>query len=123
MEKESNSQMDFHLYKGAWINTKAPHLYNKLSDEECKTLLKSGGFIVRNTYHFDLSQETTFWYVIKDAFGGMDELSSKTRNQIRRAFNTLHIKIINKSSTEKTPINPSSSARTEKIKSLWGSGK
>lgn len=96
MEKESNSQMDFHLYKGTWVNTKAPHLYNKLSDAECKALLKRGGFIVRNTYHFDLPRESSFWFVIKDSFGGMDELSSKTRNQIRRAFNTLDIKIINK---------------------------
>lgn len=96
MQKDINLYTDFHIYKGTWINTKAPHLYHKLSEEECKVLLKRGGFIVRNTYDFDLKGESTFWYVIKDSFGGMDELSSKTRNQIRRAFNTLEIKIINK---------------------------
>lgn len=96
MQKDINLHTDFHLYKGTWINTKAPHLYNMLSNQECKTLLKSGGFIVRNTYDFDLKRESTFWYIIKDSFGGMDELSSKTRNQIRRAFKMLNIKIIDK---------------------------
>ena len=57
--------MDFHLYKGTWVNTKAPHLYNKLSDAECKALLKRGGFIVRNTYHFDLPRESSFGLLLK----------------------------------------------------------
>lgn len=96
MPKEINIHTDYHLYKAAWINTRAPHLYSKLTKKECGVLLKKGGFMIRNTYDFDTNRETSFWYVIKDNFGGMEELSSNTRNQIRRAFKTLDIQMIDK---------------------------
>lgn len=87
---------DYSLYKGSWINAKSPHLNLKLSKGECKALLKQGGFLVRNTYDFDINEETSFWFIIKDTFGGMEELSSKTRNCIRRALKVLDIRIITK---------------------------
>ncbi len=96
MPKEINIHTDYHLYKAAWINARAPHLYSKLTKKECGVLLKKGGFMIRNTYDFDTNRETSFWYVIKDNFGGMEELSSNTRNQIRRAFKTLDIQMIDK---------------------------
>ncbi|CDA57052.1 unknown [Prevotella sp. CAG:604] len=42
--------------------------------------------MVRNTYDFDCDKETLFWYVIKDKFGGMEELSSKKRNQVKKSL-------------------------------------
>lgn len=87
---------DYHIYKYAWVNKRAPHLSHKLSNNECQFLLKKGGFMVRNTYDFDADRETSFWYIIKDIFGGMDELSPKTRNCIRRALKTLDIRMIEK---------------------------
>lgn len=77
---------DFYLYRSAWIS--APHYDKRLTDGQCDELLKKGGWLVRNTYDFDQKQPTDFWYIIKDSFGGMEELSSNERNKIRRAFNT-----------------------------------
>ena len=41
--------------------------------------------MVRNTYDFDQKEESDFWYIIKDSFGGMEEHSSNERKKIRRA--------------------------------------
>jgi hypothetical protein len=41
----------------------------------CK-IVKYGG-VLRNVYDWDCGHETSFWYVIKDSFVGMEELSSK----------------------------------------------
>lgn len=49
---------------------------------------------MRNVYDFDCAEKTSFWCVIKDTFGGMEELSSKTRNMVRRAIKTLDYKLI-----------------------------
>lgn len=87
---------DFRLYKKAWVSCQAPHLMKKILKRECAALLKKGGLLVRNEYDFDLPHESAFWFIIKDTFGGMEELSTKVRNQIRRAQNTLDIKQINK---------------------------
>ena len=74
----------YKLYKHAWIYDDAPHTEEALSDNEMQSLLRQGGWMVRNTYGFDATEQTRFWYVIKDTFGGMEELSTKTRNQVRR---------------------------------------
>jgi len=87
---------DYKLYKKGWVTNHAPHNTRKLSKQECRELLKKGGLLIRNTYDFDIKEETTFWYVIKDSFGGMEELSTKVRNQVRRALNTLDIRLISK---------------------------
>lgn len=31
------------------------------------------------------------WHVIKDTFGGMEELSSKMRNQVKKCFKTMKV--------------------------------
>jgi len=82
----------FNLYKGAWIDDNPPHLTKKIGEKECREILSNGGYLVRNNYNFDTNQKTAFWYIIKDAFGGMDELSSRTRNKIRRSLKTYDIK-------------------------------
>lgn len=49
---------------------------------------------VRNTYDFDSSEPTSFWFIIKDSFGGMDELKCRTRNKVKHAFKFFDIKPI-----------------------------
>lgn len=50
--------------------------------------------MVRNAYDFDCEEKTCFWYVIKDSFGGMEELSSKMRNQVRKCLKTMRVEKI-----------------------------
>ena len=85
---------DFHLYRKAWRFSGAPHEEPKLTQEECQALLKQGGLLVRNTFDFDSQEISKFWYVIKDHFGGMDELSSRVRNKIRHAQKAFDYQLI-----------------------------
>lgn len=84
----------YRLYKKSWIIKQDPHLENELSKENAKILLSQGGVIVRNTFLFDKVEESSFWYVIKDSFGGMEELSSNMRNQVRKCFKTIRVERI-----------------------------
>ena len=74
------------MYKHAWIDKRAPHFGEKLDSTSISELLSNGGIMVRNTYDFDCDKETLFWYVIKDKFGGMEELSSKKCNQVKKSL-------------------------------------
>lgn len=90
------SENDFEIYRHAWRYALSPDCESQLSDSQCKTLLKKGGLLVRNTFDFDCEQKTEFWYVIKDSFGGMEELSSNERNKIRRAQQIFDFKLVDK---------------------------
>ena len=81
----TDQDVPFHLYKQSWIYLGSADQEPHLTSSECRKLLKKGGLMVRNVHHFDCESPTLFWYVIKDQFGGMDELSSKMRNQVRRS--------------------------------------
>jgi len=78
--------MSYQLYKRCWVYMGAAHTETRLSAKECRALLRKGGWLVHNTYDFDCGTPTQFWHVIKDSFGGMEELSSKMRNQVRRSM-------------------------------------
>jgi hypothetical protein len=82
------------LYKGAWIFSGEAHMEEKLKSSEVKSLLKRGGIMVRNTYNFDCSKETSFWWIIKDSFGGRSELGKKTNKYIEKALAKFDIRII-----------------------------
>lgn len=56
------------------------------------TFIKWGGYLVRQIYDFDCEEETSFWFIIKDKFGGFEELSSKMRNQVRKSLKTYSIR-------------------------------
>lgn len=90
------SESDFEIYRHAWRFAKAPDKEPQLSDSQYKALLGKGGWFVRNTYDFDCKEETEFWYVIKDSFGGMEELSSNERNKVRRALRVFDFQLIDK---------------------------
>lgn len=49
------------------------------------------GYLLRNVYSWDCGHETSFWYVIKDSFVGMEELSSKMRNQVKKSLKTYDV--------------------------------
>ena len=85
---------EFYLYRHAWIS--APHFDCQLTDNQCDELLKHGGWMVRNTYDFDQKEESNFWYIIKDSFGGMEELSRKDRKFVTKALKSLDYRIIDK---------------------------
>ena len=94
--KQENKNMDnYKLYKGAWVSEDPLH-EKKLTDKEQATLLNRGGYLVRNVFDFDCGEQTSFWYVIKDKFGGMEELSSKKRNQIRKSFKMCDVRMVSK---------------------------
>lgn len=93
--------MNYKLYKKSWIWAGEPHLEQKLSRKECDDLLSQGGIMVRNVYDFDTEEQTSFWHVIKDSFGGMEELSKSTRNRIRKANEKFEIKRISKEQLSK----------------------
>lgn len=78
--------MAYVLYKHAWLWIGSEKDEPRLSRAECKEMLGQGGWMVRNTYDFDCEEETSFWYVVKDSFGSMEELSSKMRNQVRKSL-------------------------------------
>ena len=75
----------YRLYKGAWVSKLAPHKQEKISSEEAKDMLARGGLLVRNSYDWDEPKERNFWYVIKDSYGGIEELPTKVRNQVRKS--------------------------------------
>jgi hypothetical protein len=85
---------DYYLYRKAWRFEGAPHREPKLEKKEWQSLLKQGGLLVRNTYNFDQSAESSFWYIIQDSFNGLDGFSSNERNKIRRSNKTLSFKRI-----------------------------
>lgn len=88
---------NYFLYKGVWCCNDVG--MRQLTSIEAKTLLKNGGLCIRNTYNFDSvdSTSSSFWYVIKDAFGGIEELPTKVRNMVRKSLNTYDIaKLTNK---------------------------
>lgn len=86
---------DYVKYRNAWRYNLAPDRETELSKAQCKTLLKEGCWFVRNTYDFDQKEESDFWYIIKDSFGGMEEHSSNERRKIRKSLNYYDYKIIN----------------------------
>ena len=90
----------FYLYRQAWRFDGAPHEEPKLRKGEWKALFKQGGLMVRNTYDFDCQEETCFWNLIKDQFGGLEELSSNTRNRVKNSLQQLDFKHIDFSMVE-----------------------
>lgn len=83
----------FRLYKGGWVNS-IPHSSIKINQYEAGILLKKGGKFVKNVYNWDKKEASSFWYVIKDVYGGIDELPSKVRNQVRKSQKTYDFKLV-----------------------------
>ena len=83
-----------YLYRHAWRFDGAPHQETRLETSEWKALLRKGGLLVRNTYDFDCQEPTQFWNLIKDHFGGLEELTGGTRNRVLKSLEQLDFKRI-----------------------------
>ncbi|WP_455961533.1 hypothetical protein [Bacteroides bouchesdurhonensis] len=88
--------MSYILYKRGWIDKENICKAERLTEEQCEELLSKDGLFVRCVYNFDCNKETKFWYVIKDFFGGIEELSSKKRNQVRKSMKIYDFKMVPK---------------------------
>ncbi len=86
----------YRLYKHCWVFDKAPHLETELSPDEVSAFFGKGGFMFRNVFDFDRKEPSDFWFVIKDSFGGMEELVSKNRTFIRKSLKIYDFKIVDK---------------------------
>ena len=86
---------NYFKYRNAWRFDGAPHEEIKLEDSKIKALLKQGGLLVRNTYDFDTTTPSQFWYVIKDSFNNFAELRPRVRNKIRHAEKAFFYRRIN----------------------------
>ena len=74
-------------YHGALLPQTAPHIKVTLSKEEEQELLKlSKAYFLRYISDWDREEKSQFWYVIKDRFEGLDELSVNTRSKVRRGL-------------------------------------
>lgn len=78
--------MSFVLYKNLWIDKENLRSSVVMTKEIANNLMDKGGIMVRNTYNWDRKEQCSFWYVIKDEFGGIEELPSKVRNQVRKSL-------------------------------------
>lgn len=89
-------------YRGAAVSTAAPHEPINAIPLQDGSLwhsgLLGGGKIwfIRYITDFDRQEESSFWYVNKDNFGGMEELSSKMRNQVKKSLKQIEVRLITK---------------------------
>ena len=90
--------LEWYFYQGALLPKVPPHFNVVLSKKEQKVLLKkSKALFLRYTSEWD-RKESKFWYVVKDKFSGLDELSSNTRSKVRRGLK--HCEVIKVSQEE-----------------------
>ena len=88
--------LGYRLYKGAWIWQKGPQLEERLNKRKSSYLLRQGGFFIRNTYNFDKQENTSFWFIIKDSFNGLQDTPSKYRSRIRTALESFDYRLVDK---------------------------
>jgi hypothetical protein len=76
--------INWFLHHGVLLPMAAPEFEIELDKQDQQYLLKkTRARFIRWTSEFD-KDESSFWYIIKDSFGGMEELSSNTRSKTRR---------------------------------------
>ena len=103
LESKINTS-DFSFYQNAWL--KKNHLSQsfKIRKDDANALMKEKGLYVRNIYNWDKGTESSFWFVIKDSFGGMDELPTKVRNQVRKSLKTYDFRIVSYETIRETGL-------------------
>jgi len=80
------------LHHGVLLPMATPDTEVNLDREDQKYLLKkTNARFIRWTNQFD-KENAEFWYIIKDSFKGFEELSSNTRNQVRRGLKNFSAK-------------------------------
>jgi len=80
-------------YKGFLQPEVPPNIEISLTEEEGKKLLVSAGVrLIRWSTDFDVKKELPWWYVIKEGPCSLQELSAKTRNQVKKALKSYEVK-------------------------------
>jgi hypothetical protein len=80
-------------YGGALIPDVLPHTEITISEQDQRYLLRhSKTYFLRWTSDWDCSEATDFWYVIKDRPSDIEQFSSHTRRNIRRALRKFTIR-------------------------------
>jgi len=89
--------MSWEYYKGALVPKQEIHFDIRISKQEANSLLKtSSALFIRYTTDFDQEQNSPAYYVIKDTWEAIDELSANTRYIIRKALRMCDVRKINK---------------------------
>lgn len=84
--------IEWYKYHGALLPKIEPHNNIFLSSKDKNILLKqSKAFFLRYTNEWNRS-ESEFWYIVKNDFKGLDELSSNTRSKVRRGLKNCEVK-------------------------------
>jgi len=77
---------NWYPYHGVLLPKIPPHQEIVLSKKEQRELLKkSQAYLIRWTSDWD-TEKSEFWYIVKDDFNGLSELSSNTRSKVRRGL-------------------------------------
>lgn len=85
---------NYSLKNRGWFCNTNPHHSYELNRAEIKELFDDGGWFIRNIFNWDKGTPGSFWYVIKDSYGGLDELPAKVRNQVRKSLRCYDIKMV-----------------------------
>jgi len=84
----------FAYYNNAWILKSVFFKSLPITKNQSKMLLRNKGLYVRNIFNWDRSDNKTYWYIIKDEFGGIEELPTKVRNQVKKSLKTYDFRIV-----------------------------
>lgn len=85
---------NYRLYHGAWVYCGNASQEGILTHSQAEGLLRKGGMMVRNIYDYDCCDETSFWYIVKDAFEDLSQYSTSVRGNIRKSLRTYDYKAI-----------------------------
>jgi len=81
------TKIKWNNYHGALLPDLTPDIEISLSKKEADKLLsKQKALFLRYTSEWDSGQKRSFWFVVKDSFHGMSELSGNTRSKLRRGW-------------------------------------
>ena len=84
-------------YNGSIIPSVPPHIEINDSVQSIQKYIKNNNvWLARWVSDFDSKHETSFWYIIKDTFKGMEEYSSNTRKSIRKGLKNIDCRIVSK---------------------------
>lgn len=92
-KKVAIGHFNFYVSSKMLFPSFSPHLQPNLDKKEViKKLKKEKCFLLRNIKNFDISVNEEFWYIIKDTFIPLEDLSKNTRNQIRKGLKSCTVK-------------------------------
>lgn len=97
MAKKMDAEIIWSNYHKALLPDTAPHIHITIDKEGLlRKIREKGALFARYVSDFDKSQDGSFWYVIKDQPTEMSDLSSNTRNQIRKALKGCRVEQVDK---------------------------